>query len=72
MDKIKVLFADIYRLHAAMKGELKIISKSNEQFLLAGDEQKANMTASDIIDSARNIQAIAQAMIDNAESYLQE
>ena len=67
-----MLFADIYRLHSAMKGELKIISKSNEQFLLAGDEQKANMTASDIIDSARNIQAIAQAMIDNADNYLKE
>ena len=53
MDKIKVLFADIYRLHSAMKGELKIISKSNEQFLLARDDQKANMTASDIIKGVK-------------------
>ena len=70
MDKTKVLFADIYRLHARMKGELKLISKANEEFLMTGDSQQASIIANDIIDSAGNIQAIAQAIIDNASDYL--
>lgn len=70
MDKIKVLFADIYLLRDRLKGELKMISKANEEFLLTGDGQRASEIAGEIIEYASRIQAIAQVMIEKSSDYM--
>lgn len=70
MDKIKVLFADLYRLSARLKGELKLISRANELLTLAGDNKQAGEIAVEIIEYASQVQTIAQAMIDNANDFL--
>lgn len=70
MDKIKVLFADLYRLSARMKGEMKLIGRANELLSLAGDDKQASEIAGEIIEYASKVQTIAQAMIDNANDFL--
>ncbi|MBR2800337.1 MAG: hypothetical protein IKE04_05620 [Oscillospiraceae bacterium] len=71
MEEQKILFADLYRLLGAIKTELKDTGKEIERLLLGGDWESISMTVNGIISEAQMIGNVAQAMIDNADLFLQ-
>lgn len=71
MEEQKILFADIFRLIAGIKDELKAASKDCGTLLDGGDWESITMRVNAIAAEAQLIQSMARCMNDNITRFLE-
>lgn len=71
MEEQKILFADIFRLIAGIKDELKAASKDCGTLLEGGDWESITMRVNAIAAEAQLIQSMARYMNENITQFLE-
>ena len=71
MEEQKILFADLFRLIAGIKDELKTAAKDVSTLLDGGDWESVTMRVNGIAAEAQLIQSMAQYMTDNISLFLE-
>ena len=71
MEEQKILFADIFRLIAGIKDELKAATKDCGTLLDGGDWESITMRVNAIAAEAQLIQSMAKYMNDNIAQFLE-
>lgn len=71
MEEQKILFADLFRLIAGIKDEVKTVAKDVGTLLDGGDWESITMRVNSIAAEAQLIQSMAQYMTDNISLFLE-
>lgn len=71
MEEQKILFADLFRLIAGIKDEVKTVAKDVGTLLDGGDWDAVTMRVNSIAAEAQLIQSMAQYMTDNISLFLE-
>ena len=71
MEEQKILFADLFRLIAGIKDEVKTAAKDVGTLLSGGDWDSVTMRVNGIAAEAQLIGSMAQCMTDNISLFLE-
>ena len=71
MEEQKILFADLFRLIAGIKDEVKTVAKDVGTLLDGGDWEAVTMRVNSIASEAQLIQSMAQYMTENISLFLE-
>ena len=70
MEEQKILFADLFRLTAGLKDELKELTKEISEVLIDQDWNNVTMTVNGIAGHAARISLIATGIRSNIDDFL--
>lgn len=72
MEELKILFADLHKLHGALKDEVRDVGKMIEALLPGGDWNDVSNSVNDLITEITFAKNITQMMINEADKFLQD
>ena len=69
-EKIKILFADLYRLNACAKDEVKSSAKTVSELLDSAEWEELAMRVESIINDTERLQRICEGILSETSAFI--